>query len=201
MTTVIDVTLSGIVAAKFNKYANREEVPPEQKFYIGKGNVIGCPDENLFSFLAGDIFPGCAKSFEGRKSKGFIRAIYAYLAFSSEFIPLENEKGPIVFNGFNGDGTIYVDESAPVIGTGTKGVKDMIIKRPVLKIPWMLNFQITLFDNDTLKENRLHNWFDRGGLEIGLFNHRPRYGRFAVTDWNPQEKEKTNGEAEREQQE
>ena len=62
-------------------------------------------------------------------------------------------------------------------------IKQDVRKRPVLNQPWELAFTIKLIKNELIDETRLYNWFVQGGIEIGLCNYRPRFGRFTVKEW------------------
>jgi hypothetical protein len=153
--------------------------PPEQKFYLGQNNEVVFPSENIRAFLLSEK-GGCARSFEGRKGKEFVRVAEAHIIIEPLLIPFIRKGKPIVFDKFDGD-TFWISEFAPT--TKLKGgdkIKQDIRKRPVLNPPWELSFTIKLIKNDLIDENRLYNWFVRGGIEIGLGNYRPRFGRFMV---------------------
>ena len=50
-------------------------------------------------------------------------------------------------------------------------------------MPWELNFKISVFKNDRVTPDKLCEWFQKGGLLIGLGTYRPRFGRFMVKKW------------------
>jgi hypothetical protein len=55
--------------------------------------------------------------------------------------------------------------------------------RPVLDLPWEINFILTLVmaqSNQPLNEAKLRDWMNKGGLEIGICGCRPMFGRFQL---------------------
>lgn len=185
LSKTITVTLEGLSDFMFDRFIDHSkgDRPPEQRLYLGQNNQVVLPDENIYTFLFGENPPGCAKAFEGKGSKEFIRVGQAYLTIKTRLIPFLRGDKPIIFGEFDNE-TFYVFESAGrTKQIGGPSVKQEVKKRPVLTIPWSLSFQLVLVKNDKIDENRLFNWFTRGGIEIALGTHRTRYGRFSVTQF------------------
>lgn len=190
--TVINVELEGISNIMFDRFFDhsKEDKPPEQKLYLEGQNNVVLPLENMRNFLCRKVKPvGIIKVVEERKAENYLRIIPAYCFFSpigeqNDFIHfLDGKKKPIKFNGFKKKKFILFHSSTVTVSSGGIPVKQPIKPRPQMKLPWFLQFQITLFENNLVDEGKLRNYYDRGGLEVGLCNGRPWFGRFIVSEW------------------
>lgn len=56
-------------------------------------------------------------------------------------------------------------------------------ERPVLPLPWSLEFELAILPNQEIKETEIYNLFVEGGLAIGLGTYRGVYGKFFVEKW------------------
>lgn len=180
----IGVRLEGLSDIMFDKFIDHSEQqrPPEQKLYLAEGNKVVLPADNIFYFLFAEKPEGAVKVFEKKKARP-IRAVgMSSVIIDPLVIPLEREGEEVVFREF-GKGGLYVYWASPIVKKGTMIIKQEQKARPALKLPWSLSFTISLIKNDTIDSERLHNWFDQGGLVVGVGTYRPRFGRFAVEKW------------------
>ena len=180
----IDVKIGGIAPIMFDRFVDhsKEARPADQKLYLAEKNIVVLPTENLLTFLAGENPAGCAKVFEGKRNKEYIRIIHSHVFFGSVQAPFLDEKvRDIQFNGFKG--RFYIYEAAPRTKQGNLSIKQEIKPRPVLKMPWFLKFEIQLVNNNLIDSTKLKNWFAAGGIQIGIGTYRPRFGRFEVLEW------------------
>ena len=72
-------------------------------------------------------------------------------------------------------------------GPGGSRIKQEAKLRPVMNLPWFLNFRITLIKNGIITAEKIHEWTEVGGVRVGLGTYRPRYGRFFVERCDPVE--------------
>jgi len=179
--------LSDIMFDRFIDYSE-EKRPPEQKLYLGEGNALVLPQDNIIAFLFGENPAGCAKAFEGKQGKTYIRIGQSHVFIDKPLIPFTAEEEPVIFDGFNGK--LWIHHGAPRVKKGTLSVKTEMKERPVLKAPWELTFTLTVIKNNYIDENKLFNWFTVGGMQIALGTYRPRWGRFAVDIWEMIEESK-----------
>lgn len=193
--TRVNVEISGLADIMFNRFYDHSKVirPPEQLLYYGQDNEVVFPADNMRSFLFGEKPPGCAKTMEGKKSKDFIRWGQGHIHIDPLNIPFKTAGEPVIFKGVE-NGLFYVHTAAP----RTNGIKQEAIDRPVLRLPWELEFNITIVENPLVDQIRLYNWFVMGGLLIAIGNYRPVYGRFEVKKWEVEEKVDYQKEAETE---
>ena len=56
-------------------------------------------------------------------------------------------------------------------------------ERPVLPLPWSLNFFLEYLANDDVKLSEIQDLFVRGGQTVGFGTFRPAYGKFEVAGW------------------
>ena len=183
----ISVVLSGLVDILFDRFIDHssERRPPEQKLYLGSDNLVVLPGNNITSFLFGNQ-SGCAKAFEGKKAKDYLRIGQSHVFLNSPMIPFLDEAGQeLRFDKF-GDKFWILTESA-VTRKGSLCIKQEAKDRPVIKRPWQLAFEMCLIENPIISENKLYNWLVMGGMQIGLGSYRPRFGRFEVKEWSIKE--------------
>ncbi len=180
----ISVTVSGIFDIMFDRFMDhsKEVRPPEQKLYLTEKNMVVLPAENLRSFLFGEAPPGCAKAFEGKKGKDYIRTGMGHVFIDPPLIPFKKNGKIVEFKGFNNE-TFWIHEGAPRTKSGSLSIKQEIKHRPVLKMPWSLDFNISLVKNPLIDSTKLFNWFTNGGILISIGTYRPLFGRFVVDRW------------------
>ena len=117
--TKIDVTLRSLSDIMFDKFIDHSKSvrPAEQKLYLAEDDIIIFPSENLYAFLFGEVSPaGCAKTFEGKKGKDFIRAGMGHVIVEPPIIPFlagNGGGGPIQFRDFSEQPELYIYSSSP----------------------------------------------------------------------------------------
>lgn len=186
--TKIKIKIGGLADIMFDKFFDhsKEKRPPEQKLYLADKNKVVLPAENIRYFLFANKPPGCAKTYEGRASKEYITWGLGHVFIDPQLIPFLDEKDEeILFTGFENENTkFYVYSSSP---RDAHGNKMEVTHRPVLKLPWILAFEITVVENPRINSAKLQNWFNMGGLQLAIGNYRPLFGRFYVISWEAEE--------------
>jgi hypothetical protein len=180
------VTLVGTRPIMFDRYAgdNTTQLEPGQKMYLNEDSVIGIPQENLMSFLSAHNTNSAPKRLrDKRKYKDIANACLAFVSVGPEFIPLHRDGAPIVFGKFYND----KDESSGAVVHRSvarldKGIPNPKV-RPVLPLPWSLDFELSIIPNQEIKEVEIRNLFIDGGRAIGLGTYRGVYGKFEVGRW------------------
>jgi hypothetical protein len=181
------VTISGITPIMFDRYPgdNDTKLEPWQKLYYRLGTKELClPKANVMSFLSAQNTDSAPKRIlDNRKYKVFALACASYVLISPDEIPFMRDGKPIEFGRFE-------NEVDPVSGVWVKrdvarlekGVPNPKV-RPVLPLPWSLEFAITLYPNKTIQEQQLLNVMQEGGICLGLGTWRGQYGKFEITNW------------------
>jgi len=161
------IHLKGIKPIIFNEYVSKDDlnIPPMKKIAIKNEKVVIRPDR-VMSFLIDNntaLPAGCIKLFiESKKYKPLIPKVKAYVGMQQEDIPIANKKDIVIREDKVGGG----------------GVPN-IVKRPMIK-KWEAKFEINLIENPDITFEKLENWFNRGGIEVGFGAWRPLYGQFIV---------------------
>lgn len=181
------VTLDGLAPILFDRFYDhsQEPRPAEQKMYYSSHNKnhLVLPAENIISFLLGEFPAGCAKAFEKKKAKEYIQ-MGAQIGIQPAEIPfLDDKDQPIVFNGFVDDPRFWIVLMGGRTRKGSSSIKQEAKPRPAMNLPWRLRFEISLWKNPLIDENKLRNWFEAGGFQLAVGSWRPRYGRFMVSEW------------------
>ena len=187
--TKIAVRLEGLSDIMFDRFYDhsKEDRPPERKLHLNEEGEIVLPAENIHSFLFRDMPPvGVIRFVEKKAAKDYIAYGQAHVAIQPTLIPFVTPDGkPIRFTEFGSGFPFYVNDwSAGVTKmSGGKALKQEVRKRPVLRLPWWLSFDLLVFPNDRVTPEKLLAWFEVGGLVTALGTYRPRYGRFLVKGW------------------
>jgi hypothetical protein len=181
------VRIKGLTPIMFDRYPGDNDTKLEvwQKLYfIPDSRTLCFPSENIMSFLSAQNTDSAPKKLlDSRKYKKFAQACSSYVEINPEFIPFTRDEKPIQFGKFQGDKDL---ESGVEIRRHTarleKGIPNPKI-RPMLPLPWELEFTLTLYPNSEIQEQQLMNVFSQGGIALGLGTFRPRYGKFEVVYW------------------
>lgn len=186
--TKIDVKLQGIAPVLFDRFTDysQDVKPPEQKLYLGAGNVVCMPGANITEgLLFGKEPGGAAKVFEGKKWADYIRMGLSHVFIDPVDVPFQRNGKPVILGeqGCKDEGWEIVMKAGRT-KKGSLSIKQPPRPRPALLLPWELAFTITLLKNDIIDETKLLNWFTRAGLLIALGTYRPTYGRFTVANWD-----------------
>jgi hypothetical protein len=180
----IDVRLDGLSDIMFDRFINhdKESRPPEQKFYLDGENRVVLPADNVMFFMFGEHPAGTAKWVEGTKGKKFIQVGLSHVFVDPLVLPFTKKENPVFFDKFDNE-NFAVYWAAGRTKQGSLSIKQELKPRPILKLPWSLNFTLTVIKNALIDETKLYNWFVIGGMQIGLGTYRPRFGRFEVGRW------------------
>lgn len=182
------VRVVGTKDIMFDRYAgdNDTKLEPWQKLYLEVGNskVIGLPAGNIQSSLTAhntNSFP--KRLLDKRKFKDFCNACLSFVEISPNFIPFKRDGKPIVFGRFEGDvdpsSGCYIHRSVARLDKGIPNPK----VRPVLPLPWTLEFKLTILPNTEFQEDQLMNLFEAGGRAVGFGTFRGLFGKFVVEAW------------------
>jgi hypothetical protein len=190
-TDVIErqVVLCGTKDIMFDRYPgdNGTKLEPHQKLYLkpGVSPVIGLPAVNIMSFLSAHNTNSAPKRLrDKRKYKDIANAALSFLDIPESFLPFTRDGKPIVFGAFGLDEVdpesgVYVHRSVARLDKGIPNPKI----RPVLPLPWSLEFRLVLYPNKEIQEQEILNLFEDGGRALGLGTFRGVYGKFFVEKW------------------
>lgn len=181
------VKLTGITDIMFDRYSgdNDTQLQPHQKLYFSEdGRTIVLPSKNIISFLSAQNTDSAPRRIlDKRKYKDFCNQCLAYVTINPRSIPFCKNGEEIKFGKFENDidseSGVYLDRTVARLPKGIPNPK----VRPVLPMPWELNFELSIYPNENLQEQQLLNVFEKGGLILGLGTFRGQYGKFKVTFW------------------
>lgn len=180
------IRLKGFTPIMFDRYPgdNKTQLPVEEKMYFLPGTQQLCiPAANISSFLSAKNSTSVAKLIGGRGYGSLANALLGFVMISPTHIPLTRENKPIVLYGFKNDrdekAQIYVDRRVARLAKGIPNPKE----RPVVELPWEIQFEIKLFKNTEVDETLLKTAFAKGGLAIGLGTYRGLFGKFVIESW------------------
>lgn len=172
----------------FDRYAgdNSTKLEVWQKLYFrpGSSKAIGLPAINIMSFLSAHNTNSAPKRLrDKRKYKDIANACLSFVMITPDFIPFKRDGIDIEFGQFDNDldpaTGIYVHRSVARLDKGIPNPK----VRPVLPLPWELEFTFNLFPNREIQEQEILNLFEEGGRALGLGTFRGVFGKFRVDSW------------------
>lgn len=181
------VVLEGIQDVMFDRYAgdNTTQLEPWQKLYFAPdGQTIVLPALNLLSFLSAHNTNSAPKRLlDKRKFKDVANACLSFVTISPTQIAFLREDKPILFGKFDKDqdpqSGVYIHRSVARLDKGIPNPK----VRPVLPLPWSLQFTLTLYPNKEVNEQQVMNLIEGGGLALGIGTFRGVYGKFRIQSW------------------
>ncbi len=141
------------------------------------------PSANIEAFFTKEK-SGAINRYEGRKGKALANKAQAKIFIDPEYPRLTSGGKPVVPNGFDGDG---LDKKANMRADVDKAIVKngfVITVRPVLLLPWEIEFDITLIPDAEISAEKLEYWLRQGGKEIGFGSYRPKFGRFTVVEFD-----------------
>lgn len=184
----IGVELEGLADIMFDRFYDHsgEDRPPESKMYYDEDGNVVLPATAIYSFLFRDLPPvGAIRFVEKKKAKDFLAIAKGHVIVSPALIPFTDGKGKNIRNPkFDGKRFRIVEEGGITKMSGGKIIKQEARKRPVLRLPWNLRFNLSVVKNDLVTADKLERWFNDGGFAVALGTYRPQYGRFFVKEWN-----------------
>ncbi len=182
------VRIAGLCDVMFDRYPgdNDTKLEPWQKMYLGgdNGKTIMLPSANIMSFLSAQNTDSAPKRLlDSRKYKSFALACGSFVTIQPRMIPFLRNNEPIEFGKFVGDedaeSGVYIDRRVARLEKGIPNPK----VRPVLPLPWELEFQLMLLPNKQIQEQQLMNVFSEGLLCLGIGTFRGQFGKAEIVIW------------------
>lgn len=187
------VGLRGVAPLMFDRYAgdNKTRLEWHQKIYLKTGtNKLVMPALNIISFFTAHNTNSAPKRLrDKREYKGICNAILSFCSVSGtdgdpENIEILRDGSPIEIGDFNDrvdeKSKIYLHRAVARLDKGIPNPKE----RPVLPLPWGLEFDLTIYPNKEIKEQEIKNLLCEGGMAIGLGTFRGVFGKFVVDQWD-----------------
>jgi len=181
------VRLQGITAVMFDRYAgdNDTKLEPMQKLYLDEERNICLPAANIHSFLSAKNTVSAPRRLRGKKGLSIANSCLSFTIIEPMMIPFLKDNQPIKFGKFDGDkdalSGCYIDRRVARLKDGVPNPK----VRPVLPLPWELEFQLTILPNTEIQEVQIRNLIQEGGYAIGIGTYRGVFGKFKILKWEP----------------
>lgn len=180
-TVKIRVQLSGLRPMMFDRYSgdNNTQLPVAEKMYLTSERALVLPALNIYGLLVSED-KSVAKQFFGKQARTIQLGIKSYTTIEPFEIPIQDDDGPIVFDNFNEQ--IQRHYATARVRKGMLSIPQAK-ERPLLSLPWHLNFQVLYQENRHCTLENLRQCFEYGGI-IGLGTFRPFFGRYELTTWD-----------------
>ena len=187
------VKLTGIREMMFDRYAgdNKTQLAWSEKIYLVPGtNILCLPATNIVSFLTAHNTNSAPKRLRDKRAyKDIANACLSFTSISGPdahpgYIPIARNGKPIEVGKFGDHAEpqsgIYLHRSVARLDKGIPNPKE----RPVLTLPWEIEFTLDIFPNREIKEQEIRNLISEGGIAIGLGTFRGVFGKFQITGWD-----------------
>lgn len=174
----IHLRLEGLRPLMFDRYAgdNNTQLPAADRMYLDAQARLTIPSINLFSLLAAENTKSVCRQFFGKSGKTVALGISSYTTIEPFDILLHDDTGPIVFVGWNEQ--ISVHTAVARLKGGVPNPKT----RPMVALPWHIEFDVQYTENRYCTLENLRQAFDWGGT-LGLGTFRPFFGRYELSRW------------------
>lgn len=185
------VRVVGLRPIMFDRYAgdNNTRLAWHEKIYLKPGtDVLALPTSNINSFFTAHNTNSAPKRLrDKRKYKDLCNALQSFLMVTApdggEYVPFLRDDKPITVGTF-GDARdeqsgIELHRAVARLDKGIPNPKE----RPLLPLPWSLEFVIQIIPNSEVKEAEVKNLLIEGGLAIGFGTYRGVFGKFDVVEW------------------
>lgn len=180
-TVTIRTRFNGIRPLMFARYAgdNNTQLTPAEKMYLNADRQLIMPALNLYSLLTATNTKSVAGQFFGRNGKNIALGIASYTNITPFDVPINDNNGPIQFNGFSDQITVH--KSVARLKGGIPNPQD----RPLVALPWWIEFEIEYQENKLCTLENLRYACTMGGT-LGLGTFRPFFGRYELVRWEEQ---------------
>ena len=186
------VKLRGITPIMFDRYAgdNQTRLEWTQKIYLRNGTQNLClPTLNLVSFFTAHNTNSAPKRLRDKRIyKSICNAILSFVNITAadgdaETIEFLRDGKPIEVGTFSDrvdpKSGLFLHRAVARLDKGIPNPKE----RPVLPLPWALEFELTIYPNKEIKEQEIKNLLSEGGMAIGLGTFRGVFGKFVIDEW------------------
>ena len=180
------IVLCGITDIMFDRYAgdNKTKLEPWQKLYLTEDRTIYIPSLNILSFLSAHNTNSAPKRLrDKRQYKDIANACLSFVSIEPFNIPFIRDGQPIKFGRFDVDvdrtSKVYIHRAVARLDKGIPNPKE----RPVIPLPWALEFWLKIYPNKEIKEQEIQNLFTDGGFALGLGTFRGVFGKFRIETW------------------
>lgn len=175
----IHVQLEGLRPLMFDRYAgdNSTQLPVAEKMYLTPDGTLTLPALNILSLLVAENTKSVCRQFFGKNGKTIALGISSYTAINPFEILICDDNGPIQYTGFGKQ--ISVHKAVARVKGGIPNPKE----RPVLALPWRMDFDVEYVENKQCTLENLRQAFDMGGI-LGVGTFRPVFGRYQLSRWD-----------------
>jgi hypothetical protein len=174
--TTYKCQFTGLRPLMFDRYAgdNNTQLPIPEKMYLTSDGHLIVPAVNIFSLLCAENTKSVCKQMFGKAGRKVALGISSYVSVEPFEIPLTANGVPIQFSGFNDQ--ISIHTSVARVKGGVPNPKT----RPLLHLPWELEFDVQYQQNSECTLENLRQALSMGGV-LGLGTFRPYFGRYELT--------------------
>ena len=173
------IRISGICPILFDRYCgnNKEKLAVMDKVYQENG-ILVFPSVNILSFLSAQNTESAPQRVVGRGWKEVAKAALSYVTIEPYNIPFLRDGKHLRVD----DADLKVHYAVARVVKGKLAVPNPK-ERPLLNLPWDLEFNLTLFETNELNEVLLRKLFEVGLIAIGLGTFRGPFGKCKITKW------------------
>lgn len=170
----------------FDQYlGNESKAEWHEKLYLDANNNVCFPGINLLGFLCSENSKNAVKMLHGKKAPPITQSLSVNVRIAEQFIPIVGAEGNILTTADlamkTGDkGQITRHYAVARIKKDARTMVPNPKERPVIALPWMLEFNIEFLPDTHCKASTLEEILHFGGNRCGIGTFRPFFGTFDV---------------------
>jgi hypothetical protein len=169
-----NVVLVGTAPMLMDRYAgnNKEQLEWRNKAYQEDGKLV-LPSTNLMSFLSAENTESAPKRLMGKSWRSIAKAAQSFVSINPFNIPIMRGKKQLTPED------LVLHFAVARLKGGIPNPKE----RPMIELPWQIEFELNLIETPDLSDSILKKLFEEGGVTIGIGTWRGSYGKFGLEKW------------------
>lgn len=185
-TELYKIRFTGTRPLMFDKYlGNDSKASWEEKLYLDTNNNVCFPAINIFGFLCSENSKSAVKMLHGKKAAPIVQSLSVNVNIVEQYIPIMGEDGKIldessICSKDDDKGQIRKHCAVARIKKTASTIVPNPKERPVLALPWSLEFTIEFEPDNNCRASTLEEVFKFGGKRCGIGTFRPFFGTFDV---------------------
>ncbi len=168
----------------FDQYlGNESKATWYEKLYLTTDRNVCIPAINIFGFLCSENAKNAVKMLHGKKAGPIIQSLSVNVDIAEQLILIKGASGKVLSEADidvkdTGQGQIKKHLAVARIKKTASTIVPNPKERPVIQLPWSLEFNLELKPDNNLRPAMLEEIFKFGGKRCGIGTFRPFFGTF-----------------------
>jgi len=180
------IRFTGTRPLMFDQYlGNESKAAWHEKLYMTADNHVCIPAINIFGFLCSENAKNAVKMLHGKKAAPIVQSLSVNVDIAEQYIHINGKDNqPLTDKDIDfkdaGVGQIKKHLAVARIKKTASTIVPNPKERPVISLPWSLEFNLTFEPDNNCRPAMLEEIFKFGGKRCGIGTFRPFFGTFEV---------------------